>query len=260
MARYFDAHNHLQDPRLATALPEIFAEYQRLPLVQCVVNGTTPGDWPAVAKLAEIYPQVTPSFGLHPWHVGEPSENWDRELESFLTTGKAAIGEIGLDRWIEGFDFPAQETAFSLQLRLAAERKLPVSIHCSKAWGRLLEMIRNSPPPTGFLLHSYGGPVEMIPQFVKLGGYFSLSGYFAHERKTRQREAFRSVPLERLLLETDAPDMLPPEEFRDFKLADAALNHPANIAAVYRFAARLLELPDAELQAQIEENFRRLFG
>ena len=99
----------------------------------------------------------------------------------------------------------------------------------------------------------------MVAEFVKLGGFFSLSGYFAHERKARQRETFRSIPRDRLLLETDAPDMLPPPEFQEFKLPDSSLNHPANIRAVYKFASELLGITPGELEQQIEVNFTRLF-
>ena len=99
------------------------------------------------------------------------------------------------------------------QLRLAAERNLPLSIHCLQAWGPLLDILRAEPRPAcGFLLHSYGGAAELVAPLAELGAYFSLPGYFALERKTRQREAFRQVPADRLLIETDAPDQsLPPE-------------------------------------------------
>ena len=89
-----------------------------------------------------------------------------------------------------------------------------------------------------------------------------MPGYFAHERKDRQRETFRHVPLERLLIETDAPDQPLPDERNRFPLLDAAgqpLNHPANVRAVYEFAAELLGLPLEELAARVESNFLRLF-
>jgi TatD DNase family protein len=128
----------------------------------------------------------------------------------------------------------------------------------------LLEILRREPlPPGGFLLHSYGGAPELIPGLVKLGAYFSLPGYFAHPRKTRQCETFRRVPLERLLIETDAPDQPLPAERNRFPLLDASgkpLNHPANLRTVYEFAAELLVLPLEEFAAQVESNFLRLFA
>jgi TatD DNase family protein len=101
----------------------------------------------------------------------------------------------------------------------------------------------------------------MIPQFVQLGGYFSFSGYFAHPRKSKQRETFRHVPKDRLLIETDAPDMIPPERMVEFRVAgdDPAPNHPGNVRAVYRFLSEFLELPLDQLASAVEANFRRLF-
>ncbi len=261
----FDAHNHLQDPRLAAGLDGMLAECRRLDIARMVVNGSCEEDWPAVLKLARRCSIVLPSFGCHPWYVRQRSSNWLDQLKRHLDAVPSAIGEIGLDRWIDDPDLPAQEEVFRVQLRLAAERQLPVSIHCLRAWGRLDEILREEPRPRGgFLLHSYGGPTAMVAGFVKLGAYFSLSGYFAHERKAKQREAFNCVPLDRLLLETDAPDMWPPDEWNEFPLADPVegrpINHPANLAGVYRLAAGLFNLELSELQARVEENFLRLFG
>ena len=80
-----------------------------------------------------------------------------------LDAHSAAVGEIGLDRWKEGLNYEGQEDVFVTQLRIAAERNLPASIHCLKAWGRILELLQEGPvPERGFLLHSYGGPTEMV--------------------------------------------------------------------------------------------------
>jgi TatD DNase family protein len=162
-------------------------------------------------------------------------------------------------------DLPRQEEMFRLQLRIGAERNLPVSIHCLKAWGRLAEILREEPRPSrGFLLHSYGGPAEMIPGFAKLGACFGLSGGFAHARKAQQREAFKQVPADRLLIETDAPDMALPTGLNRRPLADPesgeSLNHPANITAVHQFAANFLARDPDDLARQSEANFLRLFA
>jgi TatD DNase family protein len=262
--KLYDAHNHLQDQRLKPHLPAILSALRTEPIARMVVNGTCEADWPGVLELARTCPQVLPSFGCHPWHVQQRTPRWQTELARFLDAVPSAVGEIGLDRWINDYDLPAQEEVFVWQLRLAAGRGLPVSIHCLQAWGRLLEILRREPlPPRGFLLHSYGGAPELVPGLVQLGAYFSLPGYFAQERKHRQRAAFRCVPLERLLIETDAPDQGLPAQRNRFPLLDAAgrpLNHPANVGAVYQFAGELLGLPLETLAAQVETNFLRLFG
>lgn len=264
--RFLDAHNHLQDSRLATVLDSTIKQCKTAGVVAMVVNGTREADWDRVATLAVEYPGlVIPSFGCHPWFLNERSEHWKTTLASFLDAQPSAVGEIGLDRWKPCLCYDDQEQAFVDQLELAAERNRPVSIHCLRAWGRLLELLRDAPiPRTGFLLHSYGGPAEMIPLFVRLGGYFSFPGYFMHERKSRHREVFKIVPLHRLLIETDAPDQpLPPDQVR-FPLGTTGesqpLNHPANLAAVAEYLAAWRGMKIEECCATLESNFFRLFG
>ena len=263
--RLYDAHNHLQDPRLAAHREAIVATARRAGVVKMVVNGSAEKDWPEVLESARRYGEVIPSFGCHPWYVKERSLDWRDTLERYLDMLPSAVGEVGLDRWIKDYDLAAQEEVLVGQLRLAADRNLPVSIHCLHAWGRLLEILQAEPRPScGFLLHSYGGPREMVAPFAELGAYFSLPGYFAHERKTCQRETFRLVPAERLLIETDAPDQLLPAGREDFPLKDAAsgkpVNSPANLGAVYRFAAGLFNEGLEDLARRVEQNFLRLFG
>ena len=263
--RLFDAHNHLHDERLGDRTADLVKVCVQEGLTAMVVNGSCEEDWPAVLQLAQQFPQVIPSFGYHPWYLHERTADWQQTLRHFLEQMPAAIGEIGLDRWKEGLDYGPQEEVFLWQLQLAAERNLPASIHCLQAWGRLYDLLRASPRPArGFLLHSYGGPQEMVEPLAKLGAYFSVPGYFAHERKTRHRETFRHVPPDRLLIETDAPDQLPPENRIRHPLTDPAngraVNHPGNLQSVYEFAAEIRSEPMEVLAKRVEENFNRLFG
>ncbi len=263
--RLFDAHNHLHDERLAPHLDGILAGLPQTHIVRMVVNGSCESDWPAVLALAQRVPEVIPSFGYHPWYVNECSAHWQQNLAHMLDSVPSAIGEIGLDRWMKNPDTARQEEVFVTQLRLAAERNLPVSIHCLQAWGRLLELVKAGPrPKVGFVLHSFGGPREMIEPLADLGAYFSLPGYFAHERKQRQRDTFRHVPRDRLLIETDAPDQSLPDNRVEYPLPNAPsgkpVNDPRNLRAVYAFAAELLDQPLEEVAAQVEENFKRVFG
>ena len=296
--RLYDAHNHLQDDRLAPHLDAILSTLDSAGIARMVVNGSCEEDWPAVLKLAQRDTRVLPSFGYHPWYVHKRTPDWQRELIRFLDAAPSAIGEIGLDKWILerppafvaasrqsaanlSWEMPAlcrdaamprlpaslaeQEEIFIWQLRLAAERNLPVSIHCLQAWGAMLAILTREPRPRcGFVLHSFGGPREMVAPLAKLGAYFSLPGYFAHERKQRQRDAFLAVPPDRLLIETDAPDQLLPDARNRHPLTDATtgklLNHPANLATVYEFAAGLFGEPVERLAARVEENFLRVFN
>ena len=262
---FYDAHNHLQDERFGGRQAELLAACRSVGVTRMVVNGSCEADWPAVLALAKQFPEVIPSFGYHPWYVGERTADWLKTLSHFLDQAPCAVGEIGLDRWKPDLPYVGQEEVFITQLRVAAERNLPASIHCLQTWGRMLEILQTEPRPArGFLLHSYGGPREMVKPFADLGAYFSLPGYYAHDRKLRQRETFKHVPPERLLIETDAPDQCLPDARIRFPLHDPAtgkaLNHPANLGAVYEFAAELLGEPVESLAVRVKENFVRLFG
>ncbi len=257
----FDAHNHLQDDRFGVPVEQLIAESRAAGVTRMVVNGSCESDWPQVLALAQKYPDlVIPSFGYHPWHIHKRTPAWEKRLREFLRQSPTAIGEIGLDRWKPDLPWEGQEEVFVRQLRIAAELNLPASIHDLKAWGPMLQILSREPRPArGFLLHSYGGPREMVQAFAKLGAYFSFPGYYARGGKDRQRETFKHVPLDRLLIETDAPDQLPPADLIAHPLSSGC-NHPANLSAIYAFVARHLDLPLPALATQLSANFARLFG
>jgi TatD DNase family protein len=284
----YDAHNHLQDDWLAPHRAQVFRDLAAMPLRRAVVNGTSEADWPEVARLARDHAFIVPSFGLHPWNVGNASPRWRDALRAQLdaaappAAGQPAVvglGEVGLDRWILERARPddsrlaglrrasveEQLDAFQWQLQLAAERNLPLTIHCLDAWGVLRDALRDGPRPArGFLLHAYGGSAELARDFAALGGYFSFNGYFLGERQSAKRAVFQSLPAERLLVETDAPAMPLPAGRRTHELAGLAdgnpINHPANIGAVYAGLAEVRGIALAELAAQVERNFQGLFG
>jgi TatD DNase family protein len=262
--KLFDAHNHLQEYVFGGTLDTVLAEARREGVTRMVVNGSSEEDWGEVLRLTRDFPEIVPSFGYHPWYVKQRSASWQNELVRMLDTVPSGVGEIGLDRWIRDYDFEQQLEVFTWQLRLAAERNLPVSIHCLQAWGKMLQSLQNEALPScGFVLHSYGGPAEMVGLLAELGAYFSLPGYFAHERKAKQREVFKRIPRDRLLIETDAPDQLLPPERVLYPLCNAngkPINHPGNLRAVYNFAAELLQEHVELVASQVEENFNRLFG
>lgn len=259
-----DAHNHLHDARLLPWRAEMLAELPTLGVRGAVVNGTREDDWAAVAALAAETPWVTPSFGLHPWHVNARSPEWRERLTGMLDSHPGAgVGEIGLDRWIEGHDLVAQAECFRWQFGLATERNLPATIHCIRAWGALWDIIREGAAPArGFLLHAYGGPAEMVAGFLHHGAYFSFSPYFLYERKAAQREIFMHLPADRLLVETDAPDLAPPPERNPLPLSGAdgkPLNHPANLLTAYDALAEIRGVNREVLAAGVAQNFTRLF-
>lgn len=272
----------------------MFANLKAAGVAGAVVNGTSESDWVEVTALARAEPTVIPSYGLHPWDVGNRSPDWQRQLTAALAAGDAAlatrpldapagrlakVGEIGLDRWILDRAKPddprlvglrrapleEQREVFAWQLALAASTNRAATIHCLDAFGALLEILQTTPRPArGFLLHAYGGPAELVPRFAELGAYFSFNGAFLDARHAAKQAVYRAIPADRLLVETDAPAMPLPPAAERFSLppgpGGTRLNHPANLAAAYAGLAVLRGQEPGELAACIATNFHRLFG
>jgi TatD DNase family protein len=275
---YFDAHNHFQDEWLRPHREILLRELPSLGIGGMVVNGTCVADWAEVEALGREVPWLIPSFGLHPWDCGNREEGWLEALRArLLACPRAQVGEIGIDRWILDRAKPddprlaglrrapldEQLQVFHAQMDLACELGRTPSIHCIDAWGQLLDSLRARPLPTrGFLLHSYAGSAEMVPEFVKLGACFSFNGSFLEERKNKVRAAYRVMPQDRILVETDAPAMPPPPPWRPHSLPDVGtntVNHPGNLVAAYKGLAQLRGATIEQLEAQCSSNFRRLF-
>lgn len=260
MAAWTDAHNHLQDPRLGDPAP-VIAAMRAAGVARCVVNATRESDWTAVGNLAQAYPDfVIPAFGIHPWQAHTASEGWQGRLAGMLEKHpRSSIGECGLDQWISSPPVEIQSPVFRDQLRLAREMKRPITIHCLKAWGPLFEIFAESQPPGRFLMHSFGGSIEIARRLIPAGAYFSFSGYFLQKRKSATLEVFRQLPHDRILLETDAPDMRPPDECASHILP-GKLNHPANLPLIGQALADALGISRENLSELTRSNTARCFN
>ena len=260
MPAWIDSHNHLHDPRLGDPEP-VIAAMRGAGVKRCVVNAISEGDWAAVAELASKHPDfVMPAFGIHPWKAHTATPGWETRLAYLLERfPHASIGECGLDGWVEEPVVDTQMPVFRGQLRLAREMNRPVSIHCLKAWQPLFDAFEGETPPSRFLMHSFGGSIEIARRLLPMGAFFSFSGYFLHERKSAVIEVFRQLPKDRILVETDAPDMLPPPRFISHSLAGER-NHPANLRRIAEGFAAALDCPAEELAELTSGNAARCFG
>lgn len=270
-----DAHCHLQDPRLSGVLPELLAQSKALGVRQWVVNATREADWPAVASLSKSTTGLRAAFGLHPWWQKHRTPVWRETLISMLTSHPdASIGETGLDLWMQDADIKDQVTVLRAHLDIARLLERPITIHCLKAWQHLLDVMQNETPAPGrFLLHSYAGPSEMIKPWTKLGAFFSFSPAFLDPKKAKIRRMFQSeIPLNRILIETDAPDMAAPKELSRYEVPPVAeaidpsghsskrLNHPANLILCIEAIASDRGIPKEEAAELFMDSFYKLFG
>ncbi|MSU67538.1 MAG: hydrolase TatD [Opitutia bacterium] len=304
MPPLYDAHLHFQFDSLVPHHATVVADLIRTGVQAVVVNATNEEEFPVVAalcaRLSVPTPRPTPgaplsalnsqlplpltllpSYGIHPWDCGQRSPHWLRHLRAALVADpRTGVGEIGLDRWIiDGVrpDDPriaglrvaplAEQTeVFAAQLDLAAELNRPASIHATQAHGAALDVLRAAPrlPACGFLMHGYGGPAELIKPFADLGAYFSFNVEWLAPCHATRLENFRLIPVDRLLVETDAPVKAPAPDRNRFPLGETPdgtpINHPANLVVAYEALAKLRNLPLDSLAAQVATNFTHLFG
>jgi TatD DNase family protein len=263
-AKLVDIHLHLQAPPLAGDIEGVMSRAAAAGVEAMVCCGTCEEDWPSVLELTKRFRGVIPCFGLHPWYMENRSKAWFEKLRRLMAEVPSAVGEAGLDRYREGTDYGAQEEVFRAQLALAREFGRPAMVHCLRAWDWLDRVLRDEPPlPAGFLLHAFGGPAAMVRPMAEMGAYFSFGGDVLDEKRRKKREALRAVPPDRLLLETDAPDFLPPEPFRLSFIAGpdgSTANEPANLRGILRGVADLLGEGEGALAGRLWNNARRLLG
>lgn len=259
---HYDCHNHLIDQRIDD--PDLALDHcVEVGLRYAVVNSAHPADWNAVLAFQQRRPNhILASIGPHPWFLDELETGWLETYETLLASHLCGVGEVGLDKWMRNPNLPAQREVLRTLILLAHRYERPLTIHCLRAWGTLLEILQSSSlPKCGFLLHAYSGPAEMAPKFVDLGAYFSFSGYFGFPRKRDRWDVFRQLPKDRILIETDAPDMTPPEDCREFVFeTNPTTNHPANIRAIYSLASSAMNWKLEDMAERVDTNFHRLFG
>lgn len=217
-----------------------------------LIPGVDRDGWPVLTALAGKDPRVLAAPGLHPMMAPQ----WDGTAASGLAdllTGPrcVAVGEIGLDGLID-VDMAQQESAFVGQLRLAIETGRPVIIHCRKAWGRLLEILRaEQAQRVGGILHAFGSSLEVARQAVALNFAIGFGGPLTWPNANKRIEVLKGLPAEAIVIETDAPD-LPPHPHRGQE------NRPEWLALI---AAKVAEIRgwSPEVTARItSENARRV--
>jgi TatD DNase family protein len=250
----FDAHCHLQDERYAGNVGDVLDRGIRVGVKMMSCCGTCEKDWQAVAELATAHASVVPSFGLHPWFVADRSGQWLDILEKYLVENpRSSCGEIGIDHACDPSTFGDQESVFIDQLNLAARLHRPVTLHCRKAFGRLLELLgRNGIVADGGIVHSYSGPPDLVKPLTELGLSISFSGSLTFPNSKRAHASAAVVPPDRLLVETDSPDIKP-------YLCPTELNEPANVVRVAEALAGIRGVSLDVVVKETWENASRLF-
>lgn len=252
-APWTDSHCHLAMSDFDGDRADAEARAEEAGVVRMVVVGTTPEDWAPAAALARL-PSRRCTAGLHPHEAAR----WDEECRSGLRLALSepaigAVGELGLDYHYDLSPRDVQRKVFEAQLGLAAELALPVVIHSREAFADTVDILAAFLPGLRGVIHCFTyGPAE-AEAFLELGFHLSFSGILTFPKAPLIREAALLTPLDRLLVETDAP-YLAPVPHRGKRC------EPAHAAITGRFVASLKGLEEGEAARRTSANAARLFG
>ncbi len=251
-----DTHAHLDDPKIRDRLTEILRSAWVAGVSQVVAVGTTAEESLSVVRLARAHPGVYAAVGIHPNEAGEARpDDWAIIEKLAGEVGVVALGETGLDRHWARTPFEVQCEYFNRHLELSARLGLPVIIHSRDCHPDVVEQLRGLSRSVRGVLHSFTGNRTEVEQLLDLGLHISFAGMLTFSNKSLDplREAAASVPLDRLLVETDSP-YLSPHPFR------GRCNEPSRVTWTAQRLAEIRGLSPLELSEITSLNARRLFA
>lgn len=248
-----DSHVHLDDEAFAGDREAVVERARRNGVDTLIVPAVDAPGWLRIRQLCARHAGAYPAYGLHPLFLtGRAPEQLDA-LPAWLNENRpVAIGEIGLDFHLDGPDRELQRHCFSRQLQLAREHDLPVIVHARGALEEVTLTLRRSGNRRG-VVHSFAGSEQQASHLWELGFHLGIGGPVTYERAQRLRRIVARMPIEFLLLESDAPDQ-PDAAHRGGR------NEPAHVVEILRCIAALRGAPEAEIAAATSANARRLFG
>ena len=248
----FDTHAHLNDPAFDPDREELMNGLAAKGVGFVMNAGCSLESSRDIVAMTAKYPWLYGSVGSHPDSADEVNEEVIEEYRKLCQNEKIkAIGEIGLDYYYEDIPREIQQKAFRMQMDLAKELDMPVIVHEREAHDDGMRIVKEFPGVTG-VFHCYSGSAEMARQLVKMGWYIGFTGVLTFKNARKAVETAASIPLDRIVIETDCPFMAP-EPFRGKR------NDPGYL---YRMAERLAEIrgiTPEEAAAATTENATRLY-
>lgn len=204
-----DTHCHLDFPDFDQDREALLGRCRALGVTEYIIPAISEDNWRRVMALAGRHADLFYGLGIHPWYASDQREGVIDRLRTLVMArpvGLVAIGECGLDLRSH-VPQEGQLGLFEAQIRLAIESDLPLLIHSVRANDTVAKMLRRLKPPRGGVIHAFSGSLQQAEAFWQLGFRLGVGGIISFERANKTREVFRVMPLEALVLETDAPDM-----------------------------------------------------
>lgn len=248
-----DSHCHLDAAEFDGDREAVLERARAAGVAQQVIPAIHASGWPKLRALCQASAGLFPAYGLHPMYLDRHQPDDLPALRRWVEAERpCAIGECGLDHFVEGLDRERQALYFEAQLAIAREFDLPVIVHARRAVDAVIAALRRAGGVRG-VVHSFSGSVEQARQLWDMGFLLGLGGPVTYERARRLRTLAANMPLQHLLLETDAPDQ--PDAY-----ARGQRNEPARLALVVATIATLRDIAPSEVAAATTANAQRLFG
>jgi TatD DNase family protein len=250
---FVDSHCHINFPELAANMSDVLAQMRRNEVISALCISVNLADFPQVLALAEQYPHIFASVGVHPDYEGVEEPSVARLVELAQHPKVIAIGETGLDYFRLKGDLEWQRARFRNHIRAARESSKPLIIHTREAAADTLRIMaeENAAEASG-VMHCFTETWEVAEAALAMGFYISFSGIVTFKNARQLKEVAQRVPLERILIETDAPYLAPVPH-------RGKLNQPAYVKHVAEEIALLRNIGVDEVGRRTTENFERLF-
>jgi TatD DNase family protein len=253
MMHLFDSHCHLDFPAFNEDRQTVLEGCAELGVKDIIVPGVTHKMWPDLIEVCANSPMLHLALGLHPMFMDEHQSNDIEALEWALEDYQPiAVGEIGLDFYLPDQDKPAQIDLFQAQVKLAEKFHLPVILHVRKAHDEVLKVLRQAKLKGG-IVHAFNGSLQQAEHYQKLGFLFGVGGAITFPRAQKLQKLFRELPLDSIVLETDAPDM-------PLSGHQGERNTPEMIPSILAHLAALRTESESEIASTTSHNCRQLFG
>ncbi len=254
---YIDSHCHINFPELAARLPEIFNKMLENKVSHALCVSVNLPDFPQVLALAEQYPNIYASVGVHPDYEDTPEPTVEGLVELARHPRIIAIGETGLDYFRLQGDLEWQRERFRVHIRAARATGKPLIIHTRQASADTIRIMQEEGAgvdqggPAG-VMHCFTESLEVAEAAIAMGFYISFSGIVTFKSAKELQAVARVVPLERILIETDSPYLAPMPH-------RGKTNEPGFVRHVAEYLADLKGIPLAQVAQQTSENFFELF-
>ncbi|MDO8958940.1 MAG: TatD family hydrolase [Rhodocyclaceae bacterium] len=244
---FIDTHCHLDAAAFDGDRDAVAAAAEDAGVTTLVVPAVERANFGVVTSICREYPGCVPAYGIHPLFVGRAREEDLIALDDRLRQGACvAVGEIGLDNFVPERDAALQERYFVAQLEMARDRNLPVLLHVRRAIDPILKHLRQI-RVCGGIAHAFNGSRQQADEFIKLGFKLGLGGAMTFDGAKRIRALAATLPLDSIVLETDAPD-IPPQ----WKAGQR--NTPADLLPIAETLAQLRGMSLAEIAAATSAN------